>query len=280
MAESFDDNIDKKRSITEKYRLAVIDEEILKEVRSFRVSLLNIYIWISSVLLIVGIVIVSLIFFTPIKRLVPGFADVEQNPQYLMLRDKVNEMEKALEVQELYNEGLRKIIIGQDDNDITLLDNDELLKVVSSEDPDIKRRTITPEDIGDTQSTKVLGSLFFVPPVSGTISSGYLDVKSHFGVDVLAAKSTPIKSIMNGMVVFSDWTMEAGNSIVIQHENNIVSVYKHNSELLKKSGDKVQSGEAIAIIGNTGTLSDGPHLHFELWYDGYPVDPEKYINFN
>lgn len=280
MNDNFDNTTDKKRSITEKYRLAVIDEENLSEVRSFRVSLLNIYIWISTILLLLGIGIISLIFFTPAKRLVPGYGDVEQNRQYLSLKDRVSEIEEALEVQQLYNESLKKIIQGEDNKNVLTDSKGEIIKLPGINDADADPSIISAEDIDNTRITKVLGSLFFVPPVTGTISSGFLDVKSHYGVDILAARNTPIKSIMSGVVVFSDWTMEAGNTMVIQHDNNIVSVYKHNSELLKKSGDLVQSGEAIAIIGNTGTLSDGPHLHLELWYDGYPVDPEKYINFN
>ncbi len=280
MNDNFDNTTDKRRSITEKYRLAVIDEENLSEVRSFRVSLLNIYIWISTVLLILGIGIICMIFFTPLKRLVPGYADVEQNRQYLALKDRVEKVEEALGVQELYNESLKKIIMGGNESNVLTDSKGELIKIPGINDAEADPAIISPDDIDNTRITKVLGSLFFVPPVTGTISSGFLDVKSHYGVDILAARNTPIKSIMSGVVVFSDWTMEAGNTMVIQHDNNIVSVYKHNSELLKKSGDLVQSGEAIAIIGNTGTLSDGPHLHLELWYDGYPVDPEKYINFN
>jgi len=280
MNDNFDNTTDKKRSITEKYRLAVIDEENLSEVRSFRVSLLNIYIWISTILLLLSIGIISLIFFTPAKRLVPGYGDVEQSRQYLSLKDRVSEIEEALEVQQLYNESLKKIIQGEDNKNVLTDSKGEIIKLPGINDADADPSIISAEDIDNTRITKVLGSLFFVPPVTGTISSGFLDVKSHYGVDILAARNTPIKSIMSGVVVFSDWTMEAGNTMVIQHDNNIVSVYKHNSELLKKSGDLVQSGEAIAIIGNTGTLSDGPHLHLELWYDGYPVDPEKYINFN
>lgn len=280
MNDNFDNTTDKKRSITEKYRLAVIDEENLSEVRSFRVSLLNIYIWISTILLLLGIGIISLIFFTPLKRLVPGYGDVEQNRQYLTLKNRVTEIEEALEVQQLYNESLKKIIQGEDNKNVLTDSKGEIIKLPGINDAEADPSIISAEDIDNTRITRVLGSLFFVPPVTGTISSGYLDVKSHYGVDILAARNTPIKSIMSGIVVFSDWTMEAGNTMVIQHDNNIVSVYKHNSELLKKSGDLVQSGEAIAIIGNTGTLSDGPHLHLELWYDGYPVDPEKYINFN
>ena len=124
-----------------------------------------------------------------------------------------------------------------------------------------------------------LEHLYLVPPVKGTISAGFSEAQSHFGIDVLAPKSTPIKAILDGHVIFSDWTLETGNTIGIQHNNNMVSIYKHNSSLLKKMGSFVKAGEAVAVIGNTGTISSGPHLHFELWVDGLPIDPQKFINF-
>ena len=280
MSETFEENIERKRSITEKYRLAIIDEEDLKEIRSFRVSLLNVYMLVSAILIITGVIIVLLFFFTPIKRLIPGYANVEQNVEFLKLRDRLDEVEKALELQELYNNSLRKMIKGEVSDDIVLTDLGDQLKVNDQLQGVTKAGRISPEEIGDTKSTKLLGSLFFVPPVTGQISSGFLDVEAHYGVDILAPSDSPIKAIMDGVIVFSDWTMEAGNSIAVQHANNIVSLYKHNSVLLKKAGERVEAGEALAIIGNTGTLTDGPHLHFELWYEGFPVDPEKYISFN
>ena len=120
---------------------------------------------------------------------------------------------------------------------------------------------------------------YFVPPVLGTISAGYNPETEHYGVDVLAPSGSAIQAIASGVVIGSDWTLETGNTIALQHNNDVLSIYKHNSALLKKVGERVSAGEAIAIIGNTGTLSDGPHLHFELWYDGKHVDPENFVNF-
>lgn len=277
MSEEYDINISqKKRSITEKYRLAVIDEEDLKEVRSFRVSLMNIYILISSLLLLLSVIIVCVIFFTPIRRLVPGYADINESLEFREMRNKMDEIEESLIAQEAYNESLKRILQGNISGEFELDQNANLLEAVKNM---TKIGAILPEDINNEHSTKLLGSLFFVPPVTGPISAKYLAVDDHYGVDILASSNTPVKSIMDGIVLFSDWTMETGNTLAIQHPNNIISVYKHNSALLKKTGQRLSAGEAIAIIGNSGTLSDGPHLHFELWYDGLPVDPEKYINF-
>ncbi len=125
-----------------------------------------------------------------------------------------------------------------------------------------------------------LPQMFFFPPVSGIITRGYDSKIDHWGVDLVAKDNEPIKSIADGTVIMSSWTEDSGYVIVIQHRNNLLSVYKHNSELLKKVGNFVSDGEIIAIIGNTGELTTGPHLHFEIWYNGNPVDPEEFISFN
>ena len=124
-----------------------------------------------------------------------------------------------------------------------------------------------------------LEQMYFTPPVNGEISAAYMPDRKHFGVDILAPKNTAVKAAMDGYIFFSDWTLETGNTIGIQHANNTITFYKHNSVLLKKAGSFVKAGEAVAIIGNTGTLSDGPHLHFELWNRGKPVNPTDFISF-
>jgi len=138
-----------------------------------------------------------------------------------------------------------------------------------------KEKRKNPEAVNDIP----LEQLFFIPPITGRMSEGFMPDKKHYGVDILAPKNTPIKAVMDGYVITSDWTLETGNTIGIQHANGIVTFYKHNSALLKKTGSLVKAGEAVAIIGNTGTLSDGPHLHFELWHKGKPINPIDFINF-
>ena len=118
-----------------------------------------------------------------------------------------------------------------------------------------------------------------MPPISGVISSGFDAEIDHLGVDILAPHDTPVKAIWDGHVITADWTLETGYTIGIQHSNDMVSFYKHNATLLKRTGAFVRAGEAVAIIGNTGKMSSGPHLHFELWLQGKPVDPTNYIDF-
>jgi murein DD-endopeptidase MepM/ murein hydrolase activator NlpD len=125
-----------------------------------------------------------------------------------------------------------------------------------------------------------IADFYFFSPVKGTISSLFNPIANHFGVDISTPKNEPVKATLDGKVIFSDWTLETGNTITVQHSNNIISTYKHNSVLFKKVGNFVAAGEVIAIVGNTGELSNGPHLHFELWYNGIAVNPKDFINFN
>lgn len=125
-----------------------------------------------------------------------------------------------------------------------------------------------------------LEQMFFVPPITGVVSSGFNRKEKHYGIDIIAPKNTPVKAVLDGYVFSSDWTLETGNVIGIQHSNNLITFYKHNSALLKSIGDNVKGGEAVAIIGNTGELSDGPHLHFEMWHKGKAINPADYILFD
>ena len=205
----------------------------------------------------------------------PGYGDIEENQKYLILKDKITELEAGVEVQQTYIIGLQKMLAGE-------LDKSSLPETlahphVTNEGKD--KQVISSDVISQAKSNRGLKSSYFSSPVQGSISAKFDAKIAHYGVDVLAAKGTAIKAVAPGIVVNSDWSLDAGNTVSIQHDNNTISVYKHNSALLRKTGDHVKAGEAIAIIGNTGTLSDGPHLHFELWYKGAPVDPEHYITF-
>ena len=124
-----------------------------------------------------------------------------------------------------------------------------------------------------------LGDMFFFSPLTGAVSSPFKPSTGHFGVDVVSRPSEPVKCVADGTVIFADMTQKDGYVLAVQHRQNIISVYKHNNELLKKVGNFVSAGDVISIVGNTGELSDGPHLHFELWYNGNPVDPEEFVTF-
>lgn len=139
----------------------------------------------------------------------------------------------------------------------------------------IRPELVNQEDLAETNRAKELDFLKFATPVSGRISAGFDPTIQHYGVDILSARDTPIKSIMDGVVISAEQSVTTGNSVYIQHNKNVVSVYKHNSVLLVKTGDIVKTGQAVAIIGNSGEMSTGPHLHFEMWYDGKYLNPEN-----
>lgn len=277
------------------YRLIVMDEDSFEEVASYKLTLKNIYLLISSVLVILAFVIVMLIAFTPLRQYLPGggvAADVAQvNKAY----KKIAELEEEVEAYETYTNSIKKILSGnvetEDDvaTEITI-DADTLQEVSVSEETQALREELELEKIGEQaesnpQALEInnkeasLEQVSFVAPVNGKVSAAFNAQNSHFGVDILAPKNTAIKAAADGVVFLSDWTLETGNTIGIQHANNIITFYKHNSMLLKEAGDVVRAGEVVAIIGNTGTLSSGPHLHFELWYKTKAMNPSDYISF-
>ena len=212
----------------------------------------------------------------------------------MRLSNKVDELEDEIKAHQTYTDNFRRMLTSD-------VETEKEVPKESVELPDsayvIKR---IPEDEKLRQSLEVvsgnnnngysqlvnvspkdvpLSQFYFIAPLVGEVSKAF-DSKKHPAIDVLAPKDTPVKAIMDGYVVSADWSLEFGNTIALQHSNNILTFYKHNSTILKKSGSFVKAGEAIAIIGNTGELSSGPHLHFELWHKGKPINPAEYIKFN
>lgn len=283
-----------KRRLQHTYRLIIMNNETFEEVGSYRLNLLNVYIFLSSIVVVVATIVVLLVAFTPVRRYIPGYGDVGQDEEVFRLYRQIETMEKELAAQRTYSENFRRILVGDLQTDIDFPETnadmkDSLAPVERSEEDEQLRREVELEVVGKAAlenrtstlfpSDVPLEQIYFSPPLTGEISAEFNLEDLHYGVDILAPKNTAIKAVMDGYVFLSDWTLETGNSIGIQHGNNIITFYKHNSMLLKKAGSFVKAGEAVAIIGNTGTLSYGPHLHFELWYKGKPVNPTDYIKF-
>lgn len=256
----------------ETFKVVILDEETFQEVKSYRLSRLNVYTMLSVLFLVLSALILSLFFFTPARKLVPGFGLIEENSEFIQLKLEMDTLTSVVSNQEVYINSLRTLLSGN--SDTKLPDIKSISRPIINDNIELSGA-----QVAETTRTLKLDQLSFVPPIRGTISSEYAPEIDHRGVDVLAAKDTPIKATMQGIVISADWSLETGNTIIIQHPHDILSAYKHNSALLKKAGDRVEAGEAIAIIGNTGELSDGPHLHFELWYGGYHVNPSLYIRF-
>ena len=260
----------KKKKYNDNLRLVVMNEDTFEEKYSFTLNLKNFYILLSTIVLVLFILIFLFISFTPMKHLVPGYGDIENNSYIIKLNRYISDLEVQIEAQDVYNTSLRKILV---ENDTSFVVN---RKINNEKISDVAANNST-EFVNSNKGTKK--NDIYIAPLKGEISKK-IDIKiGHYGVDIVGSKNAPIKSIMNGAVIFSGWNTETGNTIILQHSNGFLSVYKHNSALFKEIGDFVDLGEAIGVIGNTGTLTDGPHLHFELWYRGVPLDPMEYIKF-
>lgn len=278
------------------YRLVIMRDETFEEVGSYKLNLLNLYLVLSTVLVVVAVLVYVMIAFTPLKNYLPGQEGVNSTREVIMLNREIDSLTQAmadwkLVMQAEKNRLMQRIVDIPEDAEPTSLPDSllDLEELAEAEVDEQLRQEVQIDQIGAAmrsgprsnpfQNKKRLEQLFFVAPVTGEISAGFSPTKNHYGVDVLAPKNTAVKSSLDGYVFLSDWTLETGNTIGIQHGNNIITFYKHNSTLLKPVGSFVKAGEAIAIIGNTGTQSDGPHLHFELWYNGKAVNPVDYISF-
>lgn len=259
----------------EPFKVVVLDSETLQQRRSFKLSMMNIYTLGFISFLLLSALISSIFFFTPARKLVPGFGDIEENSEYLQLKSEMDTLTEIVNNQQVYINSMRTLLAGEESGDITMPD----IKPSQINLPTPVETKLTDASVAETKRSLKLDQLAFTPPVRGSVSAKYDPATDHNGIDIVAAKDTPILAAMAGIVVSADWTLETGNSIIIQHPNDIITAYKHNSSLLKKIGDRVAAGEAIAIIGNTGELTSGPHLHFELWYGGQHVDPAQFVRF-
>lgn len=286
-------------SLNNRYRLSVMNEDTFEEVRSFQLSLMNVYLALSSIVVLVAVTVAMLIAFTPLKKYLPGFGDVVAREELTQLANEITSLELELEAQTAYADNFRNLLLGkyqsvleaQESLDSTALEDLENIEevTISAEEMQL-RREMELESVGaaarSARQQPMSGSrdipleqLFFVAPIRGEIIGGFEPGEKHNGIDIIAPKGTAIKAAMDGYVILSDYTYDTGYTIGIQHQNGVISFYKHNQELLKEVGSFVKGGEAIAIIGNTGHQTTGPHLHFELWWHGVPVDPVEYIKF-
>jgi len=204
------------------------------------------------------------------------------------LAGKVDSLENQMRIKDQFISNVQRVLIGDLSEDDSIFMNASNPSINVSIEPvpaiDSQFRKDFEENemsfiTGNNSISQELEDQYFYAPIQGTITADFNLRDEHYGVDVVTKQNEPVKSVAEGTVIFADWTQESGNVIAIQHRGNIVSVYKHNSALLKKVGTFVNSGEVIAIIGNTGELTSGPHLHFEMWYNGHPMDPAEFISF-
>ena len=263
--------------IKSKYRFVIMNNDTFEEKFSFRLSPLNIFVTIGSTVILLIIATTYIIAFTPLREYIPGYANVHIQEGFRSLKLKVDSIEETTKEKDLYIQNIKNIIQGSNIEEHI----PETYKNIQEENDLIKDKDKNKNiGIGENVNTNILAYLYFFKPVNGIISNFYNPSDNHYGIDIVTKQNEYVKSVLKGTVIFSDWTNDGGNVIIIQHEANILSVYKHNSMLLKKAGEYVEEGVPIAIVGNTGQITTGLHLHFELWYDSNPVNPQDYINFN
>ncbi len=281
------------RKLKSKYRLVLMNDSTFEERFSAFLSPLNVIAGVSAVFFLNTIIVVLILSFSPLREYIPGYSDTETRLRAMRAAVVVDSLERAQESNRLYLENIQNILRGNVFPDSTRINGqsnpvayDELDFSISKEDSLLRSEIETRDQYalnpGTSQTTEFLGlpGVLFFPPVRGQVTANFDSSIDHFGIDVAAREGEAIKAVYDGVVIFASFTSDGGNVIQIQHPGNLISIYKHNSVLLKKVGARVRAGESIAIIGNSGEFTNGPHLHFELWYNGAPLDPSDFIAFS
>jgi len=272
-----------------KYRLVILNDDTFAEKFAFRLSPLGLIIAISAVTIAMTTLVISLVAFTTLREYIPGYGDVTERKDILNLTVKTDSLEDILKARDWYMKNLVNVFEGKTEgkSDKPSKDTSGKFQKVNTKPSendiqfrkDVENEPASIKFAGSNLKKNALANYLFFSPVKGIITESFNVTEEHFGVDVVAKKDALIRSTLDGTVIYSGFTPSEGYILQIQHDNNLISIYKHNSSILKKMGDKVKSGEAIAIIGNSGETSKGPHLHFELWHNGLPINPEEFIVF-
>lgn len=283
-----------KEKLRTKYRLVFITDDTLEERLTFRLSRLNVFIALGTIAIVLIFLTTMLIAFTPLREYIPGYSSVGLTRKYYALQALTDSIERDLVIKDQYIQNIRNIIEGREMSDAppTVRDSTRRysqVKLKKSVEDSLLRVEVESQSIYNLNRLDLressaprkasLGGLLFFVPLKGVITSTFNPVQKHFGIDIAAGENETVKSVLDGTVLSTNWTLETGYVIIVQHTGGVVSVYRHNAALLKKTGDLVRAGEPIAIIGNSGEMSTGVHLHFELWSDGNPVNPKDYISF-
>lgn len=277
------------RRLRNRYRLVVLNDDTFEEKFKLRLTPLGLFILIGSITIVMIMLVTSLIAFTPLREYIPGYADVGVRRKLIRISMQSDSLEQALSAHNQFMENIDNVLKGNVKTDTTQnkpSTSKELTTIDMTASPKEEelRNSIEQENryslSYETKANKTdINNFFFFTPIKGVVSASFKSTDQHYGVDIVAPENEAIKSTLDGTVILATWSSETGYTITIQHSNNLLSVYKHNSVLLKKIGNFVKAGDPIAIIGNSGEQTTGPHLHFELWYNGNAVDPQDYMVF-
>ncbi|MES2130937.1 MAG: M23 family metallopeptidase [Bacteroidota bacterium] len=273
-----------------KYRLVILNDDSFAEKFSLRLSPLGLIILLGSITIVMTTFVISIVAFTPLREYIPGYGNVNDRKDLLSLSARADSLEKTLDARDWYMENILRVFEGKTEGKSPKPAKDSTGKYtnidIKPSQEDLKLRndieTNHVESTSDKVSANKIGAIsnyFFFTPVKGIVTTSYNIHDQHFGVDIVAKEDELVKATLDGTIIFSGFTADDGYVIQIQHANNLTSIYKHNASVTKKTGDYVRAGEPISVIGNTGESSTGPHLHFEIWYNGFALNPQDYIVF-
>jgi len=269
------------------YRLIIYNDTTFQSVWSMKLSRLKVFTVTSLLSAIIVVLVILLIATTGLREYIPGYPKAEYRQMLVHNALKLDSLELELAKRDQFFKGIQAIMSGEVPEDNLSSQEETPQEEVEFQEynhDSVFRDELLAEQLSlsiqnNVEKTIGISQIHFFVPVNGVVTDHFNSSPDHFGIDLVSEPNARISAVLGGAVIFSGWTLETGYVIYIQHEADIISVYKHNSELLKSTGDKVNAGEAIAIIGNTGELTTGPHLHFELWHKGTALDPEQYIDF-
>lgn len=283
------------KKLSSKYKLAIFNEQTYEEVVVLRLSRLNVFTYVGSFIILLIILVTLLIAFTSLREFIPGYPSPQERLLIVRNAQRLDSLVVEINKRDRFIRNFQAVLKGEepemsaspDDkvNESATAESRAQIQFSRSEQDSLFRKQVEREErfnLSVKQTTTrvvALENTFFFSPIKGMVVNAFGDSKGHYGVDIVAAPGARVSAVMDGMVVFSGWTVETGYVIQLQHPNNLISIYKHNERLLKEVGQSVKAGEAIARVGNSGELTTGPHLHFELWYNGMPLNPQEYISF-
>ncbi|MBS1646437.1 MAG: M23 family metallopeptidase [Bacteroidetes bacterium] len=277
------------QKLRQKYRLVIMSDASFAEKFSLRLTPGGFLISIGAVTIFMTFLVISLVAFTPLKEYIPGYGDISDRKALISLSLKADSIEQLMYAKTQYIENLQNVLNGNINTDTTQpkknteKNNQPINTKPSKNDSDL-RREIEQEDkfslsISSSPNINGISGYFFFSPVKGMVTHSFNMAEKHYGVDVATKENDFVKATLDGTVIYAGWTTNDGYVVQLQHKNNLMSLYKHNSEVIKSIGDHVKAGEPIAVVGNTGETSNGTHLHFELWYNGLPINPQDYVLF-
>lgn len=277
------------KSLINDYKIVISSEDTFEEKLSFKANKINAFIIMLVYSIILISFTISIVFFTQLRELVPGYSSSDLLNRAVYLTEKTDSLEQQIALNNKFYQSIEDVLSGKTEDFVpkevleadTNYNNFDIKTINPNIQDSILRSYVDNEDkFNLTKNELVIENKMFFTPIMGEITQGFNSKDNHYALDISADIGTPVKSILEGKIIFSEWSVDTGYVIIIDHGQDIISVYKHNSKALKKQNDFVQAGEVIAYSGNQGNLSTGPHLHFELWKNGTPINPQPLLNFN